>query len=621
LTWIKPRWMVCSYTGREFKIPAMPRTTPLSAHPPARTDQATLSLQAAHPAPLPRSLADLDHLREAMLAKVTLGLSPESLALAWMDWTVHLASAPGKRLELVLKASQAAAAWLGTALQAGDNGEAAGPHAATDPRFAAAPWQQPPFQQWANAFLLCESWWEQATRGVPGVQRHHEDVVAFMGRQVLDMLSPSNLPWANPEVLQRSRQEGGLNLLRGLSHALQDTWRNANQLPPAGAENFKVGQDVAVTPGKVVMRNHLAELIQYSPTTPSVYAEPVLLVPAWIMKYYILDLSPHNSLVRWLVDQGHTVFCLSWHNATADDRDLSLDDYRRLGVMAALDAVNTIVPGRKVHATGYCLGGTLLSVAAAAMAAVGDERLASVSLFAAQTDFSEPGELQLFIDPSQVNMLDSMMWARGYLTAGQMAGAFQMMQSKDLVWSRVVHDYLLGDKAPMNDLTAWNADATRMPYRMHSEYLHQFFLNNELATGHHVVDGKPVALQNIRVPMFALGTERDHVAPWHSVYKLHYLADTEVTFALTSGGHNAGVVSAPGNGNRHYRLRSTAAGGRCLSDAEWLAQTPLREGSWWLAWQAWLARHSSTKRVAPPPLGGKGRANLGDAPGSYVLQR
>jgi len=563
----------------------------------------------------------LDRLREAGLARATGGLSPESMALAWADWFLHLAGAPGKRLELALRLSQAATAAVGAAIAPDSAAAANAPDPASDPRFRHPDWQQSPYREWAQGFLLAQAWWRQATRDVPGTEPHHEDVIAFVARQWLDVFAPSNLPWINPEVAKATLEQGGLNLWTGAANFLQDGWNAATGQPPAGIEAFRVGQDVASTPGKVVMRNELAELIQYAPVTPTVHAEPVLIVPAWIMKYYILDLSPHNSLVRWLVAQGHTVFCLSWRNVGPEGRDLSLDDYGRMGVMAALDAVEAILPKRRVHAVGYCLGGTLLAIAAAAMAHAGDERLATISLFAAQTDFTEPGELQLFIDPAQVHMLDSMMWQRGFLTAQQMTGAFQMLRSQDLIWSRAIHEYLLGRRAPMNDLMAWNADSTRMPFRMHSEYLHRLFLGNDLAAGRYMVDGRAVAVQNIRVPMFAVGTERDHVAPWHSVYKIHYLADTDLTFVLTSGGHNAGIVSEPGHAHRHFRLRTTGLHDPTMSADEWEAATPKQEGSWWPAWQSWLVRHSEPRRVKPPPMGGPTHPPLADAPGSYVLER
>ena len=572
----------------------------------AQTETPMSPAATVRPAPVEPGAAfrDLDRLREAALARASFGFSPEALQLAWADWALHLAGAPGKRLSLALQPPWPTAA-----------------DPAADPRFAAPQWQQSPFRQWAQAFLQTEAAWQHATHDVPGTEPHHEQVVGFLGRQWLDMLSPANLPLTNPEVLARTFAEGGMNLWRGGLHFLEDLARRSRGAPPAGSEDFVVGRDVACTPGKVVLRTPLAELIQYAPTTSTVHAEPILLVPAWIMKYYVLDLSPHDSMVRWLVDQGHTVFCLSWRNVTEADRDVALDDYRTQGLVAALDAIAILLPRRRVHAVGYCLGGTLLAIGAAAMARAGDRRLASVTLLAAQTDFTEPGELQLFIDRAQVHMLDSMMWERGVLTAGQMTGAFQMLQSREMLWSHAVHDYLLGERTPMNDLMAWNADTTRMPARMHSQYLHRLFLGNDLAAGRYLVDGHPVALQNIRVPIFAVGTERDHVAPWHSVYKIHYLADTALTFVLTSGGHNAGIVSEPGHPHRHYRLLGRAADAPCLAADEWQLAAPRHEGSWWPAWQRWLVGHSGRRRIAPPPLGTIAHPPLADAPGEYVHQR
>jgi polyhydroxyalkanoate synthase len=341
------------------------------------------------------------------------------------------------------------------------------------------------------------------------------------------------------------------------------------------------------------------------------------------MKYYILDLSPSNSLVKYLVDKGHSVFMVSWKNPGAEDRDLGMDDYRSLGVMAALDAVAAVIPDQKIHAVGYCLGGTLLSIAAAAMARDGDDRLQSVTLFTAQTDFTEAGELMLFIDESEVSYLEDTMWHQGYLDTLQMAGAFQLLRSNDLVWSRIIGDYLMGERRPMIDLMAWNADATRMPYRMHSEYLRRLFLGNDLFEGRFQVDGRPIALNDIRRPVFMVATCKDHVAPWRSVYKFHLLSDAaEVTFVLTSGGHNAGIVSEPGHPRRTYQIATSREGDRYVDPDSWQAATPVRQGSWWRPWQEWLARRSSGQ-VSPPSMGRpeKGLTQLCDAPGLYVLMK
>lgn len=584
-------------------------------NPSRATDADSLGLEA---------FRSIDRMQEALGGQLTAGLSPAAMALACFDWMLHLAAAPGKRIELAYKAGRKAsrlAAYMATALTQPGTPACIEPLPG-DNRFRDESWRRQPYCCWAQAFLLGQQWWHNATHEVPGVSPHHEDVVSFAARQMLDMFSPSNLPFTNPQVMAKATETGGANFTQGFHNWIEDVGRLASGRPPVGTEDFVVGRDVAVTPGKVVFRDRLIELIQYAPTTESVLAEPILIVPAWIMKYYILDLSPGNSLVRFLVEKGHTVFCVSWRNPTAEDRDLAMEDYRR-SLMAALDAVGTIVPERKIHAAGYCLGGTLLSIAAAAMARAGDDRLASLTLLAAQTDFTEPGELALFIDPSQLHFLESMMWNRGYLSADQMAGAFQLLRSNDLVWSRVVHDYLMGERSPMFDIMAWNADSTRMPYRMHAEYLRRLYLDNELASGRFLVDGRPAALQNIRVPIFAVGTERDHVAPWRSVHKIHLLTDVEVTFVLTSGGHNAGIVSEPGRPNRRFRISTRHHGDTWSGPDEWLAAAEVRDGSWWTAWLEWLAARSTSERVPAPAMGAAAGeyAPLADAPGGYVLQR
>jgi len=356
--------------------------------------------------------------------------------------------------------------------------------------------------------------------------------------------------------------------------------------------------------------------------TERVRPEPVLIVPAWIMKYYILDLSPQNSLVRHLVEQGFTVFIISWKNPGKDDRDLGMEEYHALGSMAALNAISRIVPGSRVHAVGYCLGGTLLAISAAAMARERDERLATLSFLAAQIDFTEAGELTLFIGESQVAFLEDTMWEQGYLDASQMSGAFQLLRSNDLIWSRITRDYLLGVRQPISDLMAWNADTTRMPYRMHSEYLRKLFLANDLAEGRYQVGDRPIALSDIRAPVFAVGTETDHVAPWRSVYKFNLLMDTDVTFLLTNGGHNAGVVSEPGRAGRRYRVSTRREQDRYVDPDTWPLLTQPQEGSWWPRWVEWLAARSG-QGIPPPPMGAAkdGLPALAEAPGSYVLQR
>ncbi|MFH1805435.1 MAG: alpha/beta fold hydrolase [Pseudomonadota bacterium] len=598
------------------------RTSPVSAT--VTDDASSVACRPDHTDPGHYTAHAIDRAFKANLARLTNGISPAGVAGITFNWLAHLAVSPGKQIELAEKYNRKfARLWQYSLHNAINPGSAPCiDPLPTDKRFAGAAWQQWPWNVMSQSFLLTQQWWHNATTDVDGLSDEDEKVMSFILRQILDHAAPSNFIATNPEILTATLEQGGMNLVRGLEHLAEDAQLMLAGKKPAGAENFKVGRDVAVTPGKVVYRNHLIELIQYAPTTPKVYAEPVLIVPAWIMKYYILDLSAHNSLVKYLVDQGHTVFMVSWRNPTSDDRDLGMEDYRTLGVMGALDAVSAIVPDRKIHAVGYCLGGTLMSIAAAAMARDGDDRLASLTSFATQVDFTEAGELMYFVRESEVSYLESMMWDQGFLDGYQMAGAFQILRSNDLIWSRLAQEYLLGERQEMNDLMAWNADLTRMPYKMHSEYLRGLFLDNNLAAGRHMVDGTPVNLADIRIPIFAVGTVKDHVAPWRSVYKITFHPATDVTFVLTSGGHNAGIVSEPGHPHRSFQISTKKAGDRYVDPDNWQQTTPHQEGSWWPEWQKWLAT-GSNGQVAPPAMGNptRGYAVLEDAPGSYVHQQ
>ena len=588
----------------------------------------------------------IDEAFHAPLAKLSLGLSPIALALAYADWALHLGMAPGRQL---LLAQRALALWQQTLSSAAPHAAGAAddaPVAGQDPRFSDPSWRQWPFSALTAGFHATDAWWHEAAQ-VDGVSRHHQHLLSLFNQQVLDALAPSNWILTNPEALKKGQESLGQSWLKGyqtytrdlLDYQTAGAGASTGRLPPL---KYEVGRDVALTPGKVVFRNHLIELIQYAPSTATVYPEPLLIVTSCIMKYYILDLSPANSMVRYLVDQGYTVFIISWRNPDASDRDLGMQDYLQMGVLDAMGAVKARTGAARIHAMGYCLGGTFLAIVAAALgqrdaqphrrAARPSQRrrhedaagldqlpeLASVTLLAAQTDFSEPGELGVFIDDDQLNTLRQAMARTGYLSGRQMAGSFQFLNSRDLVWSRHTRRYLLGQDEVGNDMMSWNADHTRLPERMHNEYLSSLFLNNALASGNYRVAGVRVTLADIKAPMLVVGTVRDHVSPWRSVYQIHRLTDTPITFILAAGGHNAGIVSEPGHAGRSYQIDSVEAGHDWIEPDDWLAQAPLHQGSWWEALHAWLQQRSG-KPVAPPGI--DPASVLGDAPGDYVRVR
>ena len=568
----------------------------------------------------------LDRLLHASAAPLTTGLSPVALSLALADWAWHLAVSPGRQMELAGLAAQLSGQTAKESLPQTNSAEkAAIGELDPDPRFRHSAWAQWPFSALRSGFRQSETFWQEAGK-MPGMSAHHAEMTQFFARQALNMLAPANWLISNPVVQQDALASQGAHLAQGARHYLEDI--SHGLIPPATEPRRHLpGRDVAITPGEVVMRNHLVELIRYSPQTTQVHPEPLLIVPSWIMKYYILDLSPHNSLVRYLVEQGHQVYMLSWRNPDASDHDLSLNDYLRLGVFEALRAIGQIHGKAKpVHAMGYCLGGTLLAIAAAALARRGEPRVAgadqlpelgSLTLLAAQTDFSEPGELGLFIDESQIGYVDEITRGKGYLSGDQMAGSFQFLHSRDLVWTRRMREYLMGEREPHTGLSDWNADTTRMPARMHHEYLTALYLHNALATSTYRVDGRSVSLGDIEVPIFLVGTERDHVSPWRSVYKLHHLCEAEITFVLTSGGHNAGIISEPGHAGRNYKLDTRPRHGAWTSQQEWGQGLDALSGSWWPAWHDWLAARSSPQlKAKTTPIA----MRLGAAPGDYVRQ-
>jgi polyhydroxyalkanoate synthase len=599
--------------------PSRPRDLSDISEANGRSDHAP---SPSNQAPLPQQtfLQAIDRVAHARVARATSGLAPSVLVEAWTDWAVHLAVSPGKQMELATSGVKNAMAFWADAF--GRSGRAAQEATQADKRFEHPDWKKYPFGVWSRAHRRNWQWWQDAMTGVHGVAPTHENLMGFVTGLMVDISAPSNFAATNPQVISATREQFGQNLVRGARNLAEDIGRRTGQEQPSGPQAFEVGRSLAATPGKVVFRNHLIELIEYNPTTDTVHPEPILIIPAWIMKYYILDLSPENSFIRFLVGQGFTVFMVSWKNPDADDRDLGMEDYRRLGVMQAVDAVQAITTSERLHAIGYCLGGTLLAIAAAAMARDGDRRFASLSFLAAQIDFTEAGELRLFITDSQVTMIEDMMSAAGYLSSDQMVGTFKLLRARDLVWAPMIRDYLLGERGSSFDLMAWNADATRMPFRMHSDYLRQLFLDNDLTEGRYRVGNKAIAVSDIRAPIFVVGTEDDHVAPWRSVYKFNIFADTDMTFVLTSGGHNAGIVSEPGHAHRYYRIADTPDCAAYRDPSDWLAETAEQAGSWWPSLVTWLVGHSGEQGPVPTMGMPSGKcAAICDAPGEYVLQK
>ena len=576
----------------------------------------------------------IDEMVHQHISKAALGFSPISLALAYADWAMHLAVSPGRQMELAQKAVELMQNEFKQVTQSNKNEPAV---VEKDPRFSGAAWSQWPFNVMKSGFKVSDAWLQDATK-VDGMSSHRQEMVSFFSRQLLDAWSPSNWPVTNPEVLTQGVETSGKSLMQGYQLFMKDLKQARINSTKPNPENLTplpltVGRDVAITPGKVVFRNNLIELIQYAPTTKKVAAEPILIIPSPIMKYYILDLSPHNSMVKYLVSQGLTVFMISWRNPDADDRHLGMDDYLQTGVMDAMRQVRQLADSAAIHTMGYCLGGTFLAIVAALLSSEEFQKqeiktdhkhtqplpeLASVTLLAAQTDFSEAGELDIFIDDDQLKTLRAQIARTGYLSGRQMAASFQFLHARDLIWSRNTRRYLLGEEESSNDLMSWNADTTRLPERMHSEYLDTLFLNDDLVEGHYQVSGNPVALMKLKMPLMVVGTVRDHVSPWKSVYKIHLYTDTDTTFILASGGHNAGIVSEPGHAKRNYQIHRAPVGHDWIHADDWREIAEQHEGSWWTAWSAWLQEQSSAQ---VPAREIDVKSVLCDAPGEYVMVR
>ena len=485
-----------------------------------------------------------------------------------------------------------------------------------DRRFKDEAWRENEvFDFIRQSYLLSSRYFTSVVHGAEGLDAKTAQKVDFYTRQFVDAMSPANFVMTNPEVLRRTAETGGANLLKGLTNLLSDLERGKGKLRIRMTDDskFKVGENIAVTPGRVVFQNDLMQLIQYSPTTSEVLKRPLVIFPPWINKFYILDLRPKNSLIRWAVEQGHTVFVASWVNPDESLAEKGFDDYMKEGVLAALDAIEKATGEREVNAIGYCLGGTLLATTLAYMTARKDTRIKSATYFVTMTDFEEAGELGVFIDEEQLKGLEERMEKRGFLNGREMATTFNMLRANDLIWSFVVNNYLMGQEPFPFDLLYWNDDSTRMPAKMHSFYLRRMYQENALCQGGITLLGTKIDLTRIKVPSYLVSTREDHIAPWKSTYRGTQLYKGPVRFVLAASGHIAGVVNPPEGGKYSHWVNDALP----PAADDWFAGATELAGSWWPDWQRWVTALDRTMVEARVP-GGGGLPALEDAPGSYV---
>jgi polyhydroxyalkanoate synthase len=544
---------------------------------------------------------------------------PLNIGAAFLEMTARLMANPARLMQAQLGFWQDyLTLWSNTARRM--LGEQPGPvieEPKGDRRFKDEAWRENEvFDFIRQSYLLAARYFTSAVNSADGLDPKTAQKVDFYTRQFVDAMSPANFVLTNPEVLRRTAETGGTNLLKGLSNLLADLERGKGRLRIRMTDDtkFKVGENIAVTPGKVIYQNELMQLIQYNPSTETVLKRPLVIFPPWINKFYILDLRPKNSFIRWAVEQGHTVFVCSWVNPDARLAQKGFDDYMKEGVLAALDAIEQATGERAVNAIGYCLGGTLLATTLAHMAAKRDGRIKSATYFVTLVDFEQPGELGVFIDEEQLKALEEKMNKRGYLDGSEMATTFNMLRANDLIWSFVVNNYLLGQDPFPFDLLYWNDDSTRMPARMHSFYLRRMYQQNDLVKpGAIELLGTKIDLRKIKVPSYLISTREDHIAPWKSTYRATQIYSGPVRFVLAASGHIAGVVNPPDSGKYSHWVNEELP----PDPDEWLKGATELAGSWWPDWQRWVT--SLDKTMVPARAPGTGKLPvIEDAPGSYV---
>jgi len=597
----------------------MPETPPAPATPPSAD-----ALQTAFQDIAQRSQKLLAEFGERSQRDGPQPLDPLNLTGTFMEFTSRLLADPSKLVAAQMALMQEyMKLWQATADRM--LGKPAAPVIEPpkgDKRFADPAWKdEVVFDYLKQSYLLTARWLQGTVRDVDGVDDRLRKKVEFYTRQFVDAMSPSNFAHTNPQVVKATVDSKGENLVKGLQNLLTDLERGKGRLAirQTDMDAFKVGGNVATSPGQGRIQNNVMQLIQYAPNTAEVHKVPLLIVPPWINKFYILDLKPENSFIKWCTEQGYTVFVVSWVNPDERLSHLTFDDYMKQGPLAALDAIERATGERQVSAIGYCLGGTLMATTLAWMAARGDNRIVACTFFTAQVDFTEPGELEVFIDEDQLKSLEDMMAKRGYLDGSEMATTFNMLRANDLIWSFVVNNYLLGREPFPFDLLFWNADATRMPPSMHSYYLRNMYQKNLLMQpGGLEVEGTPIDLRRISIPIYIQSGKEDHIAPAKSVYKATQVYSGPVRFMLAGSGHIAGVVNPPRAKKYQHWLNESGRNPPTL--AEWQAGAVEHPGSWWHDWDRWLSALSGPKVPAREP-GEGGAPAIEDAPGSYVKVR
>ena len=565
-----------------------------------------------------------DHVHRQLKKGVSTPADELGIAQAFMDMMAKLLANPYKLAQAQMNLVwDYFSLWQHSMMRVA--GLSASPVAApekSDKRFKDEEWEQHfLFDFIKQSYLIAARHIHDTVSGVDGLDEQTQKKVTFYTRQYIDALSPSNFAMTNPEVFRETVKSHGQNLLKGLNNLLRDVEDGGGNLRVKMTDTsaFELGKNVATTPGKVVFQTEMMQLLQYTPSTEKVLKKPLLIVPPWINKFYILDLREKNSYIKWAVDQGHTVFVISWVNPDERLAQKSFDAYVKEGVIAALDAIERQTGEKEVNAAGYCLGGTLLATTLAYLAAKRQKRILSATFFTTMTDFTDPGELGVFIDEGQVSSLEKKMFERGYLEGSEMAGTFNMLRANDLIWSFVVNNYLLGKDPFPFDLLYWNSDSTRMPAAMHSFYLRTMYMENRLIEpGGIEIDGTPIDLGKIKVPCYFISTIEDHIAPWKSTYMGARRFGGPTRFVLGGSGHIAGIVNPPAANKYGYWLNPAAK----LADTAdaWLEGAQQHPGSWWTDWQAWVTAHDSEQTEARDPVNGKLEV-LEDAPGSFVKIR